>query len=463
MLGNTTIAGIATPPGEGGIGIIRLSGNQSFSIGNALFKGKNGRYLEECEERKLNYGYIVDPEKDMIIDEVMVVFMKGPGTYTKEDIVEIHCHGGVVSVGRILDLVIDSGASLAERGEFTKRAFLNGRIDLSQAEAIIDLIKAKTDSGFDVSINHLKGNISTKIKELQDKLMEILTHIEVSIDFPEEDIEEISLENIRIKSKEIKDEIEKLLKYSETGRILKEGVKTVIVGKPNVGKSSLMNSLLRESRAIVTNIPGTTRDTIEEFVNIKGVPVRIVDTAGIRDTDDIVEKIGVDRAREYLMDSDLVIAVFDISRKLEEDDIEIIEKLKNRKAIVVLNKMDLKQKIEYDYIMKKIEDTEIKVIETAIIEEKGLEDLENEIKSMFFENKIKIEEDVIVTNSRQKGLLMDAKRDIEEGISSLEGGLPIDYIEVDIKRCWENLGRVTGNSIGEDVIDEIFKNFCIGK
>lgn len=462
-MGNTTIVGIATPPGEGGIGIVRLSGSRSFSIGNALFKGKKGNYLEECEERKLNYGYIIDPSKDLIIDEVMVVYMKGPATYTREDVVEIHCHGGVVSVGRILDLVIESGASLAEKGEFTKRAFLNGRIDLSQAEAIIDLIKAKTDSGFDVSMTHLKGNISIKIKELQDKLLEILTHIEVSIDFPEEDIEEISLEQVLIKSREIEREIDKLLVYSETGRILKEGVKTVIVGKPNVGKSSLMNSLLRESRAIVTNIPGTTRDTIEEFINIKGVPVRIIDTAGIRDTDDIVEKIGVDRARESLLEADLIIAVFDISKKLEEDDFEIIEKLKSRKAIVVLNKMDLKKEIEYEYIIKNLKENNVKIIETAIIEEKGLEDLENEIKNMFFENKIKIEEDVIVTNSRQKALLNEAKKDIIEGLNSLEGGLPIDYIEVDIKRCWESLGKVTGNSIGEDVIDEIFKNFCIGK
>lgn len=456
-----TIAAIATPPGEGGIGIIRISGKSALSIGDRLFINSYKKTLSELEERKLNYGHIVDPKNGHVIDEVMIVFMKGPKTYTTEDVVEIHCHGGVIPVRRILELVLENGAEPAECGEFTKRAFLNGRVDLSQAEAVMDLISAKTDSSFDMSLRQLKGSLSFEVKTLIESLMEMLAHIEASIDFPEDDVEEMAYTKLLEDSSVILRKIDHLISSFNTGKILKDGLKTVILGKPNVGKSSLMNAILRENRAIVTDIPGTTRDVIEEYVNIRGIPLKIVDTAGIRETDDLVEKLGVDRAKDILEKSDLAIVVFDASRELDEEDFKIIDLVKNRKSIVLLNKSDLSKKLSEKDITSHVPNSHI--INTAIIEGSGIEALEQILYDMFMSNNVKITDSVVINNTRHRDQLIKTKKNITEAIESININLPIDCIEVDIKNAIENLGEITGDSVGEDIINTIFKNFCIGK
>lgn len=456
-----TIAAISTPPGEGGIGIVRLSGPDSLDIAGKIFNSIDKRSLSDLEERKLNYGHIVNDTTGKTVDEALVVYMKEPKTYTREDLVEIHCHGGVISVKRILELVLSNGCRLAERGEFTKRAFLNGRIDLSQAEAVIDLIKAKTDSNFDMSLNQLGGSMSKEAGIIKELLLEVLAHIQASIDFSEHDVEDVSLNALKDKVIAVRDNIERLLSTADTGRIVKEGIRTVILGKPNVGKSSLMNRLLGENRAIVTEIPGTTRDVIEEFVNVKGVPLKIIDTAGIRETEDLVEKIGISKAKEALGQADLAIAVFDASRNLDKEDLEIIEMIKNKKCIVLMNKMDLDAKIDENSIVDKIGDK--KIITTSMLDGYGLDEIHDTLVEMFFSSEIKIEEDTVVTNVRQKNLLLEAKGNIDDAVDALNMGIPIDCIEVDVKNCWENIGAITGEAIGEDIIDKIFSDFCIGK
>lgn len=458
---NDTIAAIATPPGEGGIGIIRISGKESLNIGDKIFLNKNNLKLSELEERKLNYGQAIDPKTGKPIDEVMIVYMAAPSTYTTEDVVEVHCHGGIIPVRRILEVILESGASLAECGEFTKRAFLNGRLDLSQAEAVMDLISAKTDSSFDVSLRQLKGSLSYEVSEMIDTLMEMLAHIEASIDFPEDEIEEMAYDKLNTDSKDVLSKVEGLLDTVNTGKILKDGLKTVILGKPNVGKSSLMNAILKENRAIVTDIPGTTRDIIEEHVNIRGIPLKIIDTAGIRQTDDLVEKLGVDRAKEILGNSDLAIVIFDSSRELDDEDLEIISLIKDRKSIVLLNKTDLPKKLEESDIMSHLKDT--KIINTTITEGDGLDILEDTLHDMFMSSEVKIGDSTIVNNTRHRDLLMQSKKNMIEAIEAIDINMPIDCIEVDIRNAIENLGEITGDSVGEDIINNIFKNFCIGK
>lgn len=456
-----TIAAISTAPGEAGIGIIRISGKNALDVVDKLFINKKQARLSECEERKLNYGYIINPRDGKKIDEVLVVYIKGPYTYTKENIVEINCHGGSIPVRRILELVLENGARLAEKGEFTKRAFLNGRIDLSQAEAVMDLISAKTDSSFDVSLNQLEGNISKEVKKLQDILLGMLAHIEASIDFPEDDVEDITYDNIKEQGELVLDKLNKLLKTANTGKILREGLKTVILGKPNVGKSSLLNAILRENRAIVTDIPGTTRDIIEEYVNIRGIPLKIVDTAGIRDTEDIVEKLGVDKAKELLNQADLVISVFDTSTELSKEDLHIIDLIKDKDVIVLLNKSDLPSKINEKDIIKNLPNK--RIINTSIANDEGVETLEEAIEEMFLTSEVNIKDSIIVSNVRHKDQLLKAKSNIEEALNSIDISMPLDCIEVDIKYCWENLGEITGDTVGEDIIDKIFSEFCIGK
>ena len=458
---HSTIAAVATPPGEGGIGIIRISGKQALNIGNKIFLNKDNWKLSQLGERKLNYGHIIDPKTDKVIDEVMIVFMKAPSTYTTEDVVEVHCHGGTIPVRRILEIILECGASLAQKGEFTKRAFLNGRIDLSQAEAVMDLISAKTDSSFDVSLRQLKGSLSYEVSEMIDVLMEMLAHIEASIDFPEDEVEEMAYEKLEVDSKSVLDKINHLLDTVNTGKILKDGLKTVILGKPNVGKSSLMNAMLRENRAIVTDIPGTTRDIIEEYVNIRGIPLKIIDTAGIRETDDEVEKIGVDRAKDILEESDLAIVIFDSSRKLDDEDLKIIQLVEYKKSIVLLNKTDLPKELDESIIRKHLEDTTI--INTTITEGSGLDKLEETLQEMFMSAEVKITDNTIITNTRHRDLLLTTKKNITEALESIKINMPIDCIEVDIKNAIENLGEITGDSVGEDIINTIFKNFCIGK
>jgi tRNA modification GTPase len=454
-----TIAAIATAPGEGGIGIIRISGEKSLPVAQSIFKSMSGKKIDEYKTRTLIYGNIVD--NDSIIDEVLLAYMKGPNSYTAEDVIEINCHGGFISVKKILELILSKDVRLADAGEFTKRAFLNGRIDLSQAEAIIDVIKAKTDVAHEVAQSQLEGNLSKKIKQLREKVTEVLAHLEVAIDFSEEDVEEITYQTLQEKVEEIKNEIKKLYDTAESGKILRDGLKTVIVGKPNVGKSSLLNSILGENRAIVTDIPGTTRDVIEEFVNIKGIPLKIVDTAGIRETEDIVEKIGVEKSKESVTSADLVIMVLDSSRNLDKEDIEILETLENKKTIVLLNKTDLEPKIEEEKLHQYVDSSSI--IKISALQNEGIEMLHEKIESMVYKGSVKSSSNLMITNSRHKDALQKSYESINDALKAINDNLPYDFIEVDIKNVWDYLGYINGDTIKEDLLDTIFSNFCIGK
>ena len=459
MFIDDTIAAIATAPGEGGIGIIRISGEKSLEVAQSIFKSKSGKMIKDYNARTLIYGTIVDGEK--VIDEVLVAYMKGPNSYTAEDVIEINCHGGFISVKKILELILSKDVRLAEAGEFTKRAFLNGRIDLSQAEAIIDVIKSKTDMAHEVAQSQLEGSLAKKIKDLRMNVTEVLAHLTVSIDFSEEDVEEITYQTLETKSFELRNEIKKLYDTAESGKILRDGLKTVIVGKPNVGKSSLLNSILGENRAIVTDIAGTTRDIIEEFVNIKGIPLKIVDTAGIRETEDIVEKIGVEKSRESFSTADLVIMVLDASRKLAEEDIEILESLENKKTIVLLNKIDLKPEIEIEKIKEYVNEEDI--IEISALKHQGIEELHDKIEAMVYQGSVKNSSNLMITNSRHKDALFKAYEAINDAISAIEQRMPYDFIEVDFKNIWDYLGYINGDTVREDLLDTIFANFCIGK
>ena len=453
MFIDDTIAAIATAPGEGGIGIIRISGEKSLQVAQSIFKSKSGKMIKDYNARTLIYGTVVDNEK--VIDEVLVAYMKGPNSYTAEDVIEINCHGGFISVKKILELILSKGVRLAEAGEFTKRAFLNGRIDLSQAEAIIDVIKSKTDMAHEVAQSQLEGSLAKKIKDLRMNVTEVLAHLEVSIDFAEEDVEEITYQTLEEKALELRNEIKKLYDTAESGKILRDGLKTVIVGKPNVGKSSLLNSILGENRAIVTDIAGTTRDVIEEFVNIKGIPLKIVDTAGIRETEDVVEKIGVEKSRESFSTADLVIMVLDASRKLSEEDMEILESLKNKKTIVLLNQIEL-EKIEE---LVNSED----IIKISALKHQGIEELQDKIEAMVYHGSVKNSSNLMITNSRHKDALFKAYESINDAISAIEQRMPYDFIEVDFKNIWDYLGYINGDTVREDLLDTIFANFCIGK
>lgn len=455
-----TIAAISTAVGEAGIGIVRLSGKDAIDIGNKVFKGSKDNQLIDADNRRLVYGHIID-EEGQIIDEVLIAYMKAPYTYTRENMVEIYCHGGIIPVKKTLELLLRSGARMAEAGEFTKRAFLNGRLDLSQAEAVIDIIKSKTDKSFEVSLDQLEGSISKKVKEIRDILLSMIAHVEASIDFPEDDVEDITFDELRSDANQVKDEIEKLLSTADRGKILRDGINTVILGKPNVGKSSLLNAILRENRAIVTDIPGTTRDIIEEYVNIDGIPLKIIDTAGIRETEDIVEKIGVDRAKSTVEDADLIIAVFDASRDLTDEDYQIIDLIKDKKSLVLINKMDLPSKYSLDFFKDKIKQDHI--ITTSITEGVGIDVLENSIKDMFYSGEIESDSNVVITNMRHKNQLEKSLMNINSVIEDIEMSVPLDCIEVDLKNCWENLGEISGDTIGEDILDKIFSEFCIGK
>lgn len=455
-----TIAAISTAVGEAGIGIVRLSGKDAIDIGNKIFQGSKDKKLIDVDNRKLAYGHIVDG-KNKQIDEVLIAYMKEPYTYTRENMVEIYCHGGIISVKKVLELLLNSGARLAEPGEFTKRAFLNGRLDLSQAEAVIDVIKSKTDKSFQVSFDQLGGRLSNQIKEIRDILLSMIAHVEVSIDFPEEDVDEITFEELEKDAEDVKDRVEKLLSTADRGKVLREGINTVILGKPNVGKSSLLNAILREKRAIVTDIPGTTRDIIEEYVNIDGIPLKVIDTAGIRDTDDAVEKIGVDMAKDKIEDADLIIAIFDSSRELTDEDYQIIDLIKGKRSLILLNKTDLPSKYTVEFLQGLIEDKEI--ISTSIYKGEGVDLVEGKIKDMFYSGKIQSDSNVIVTNMRHKNQLEKALINIDSALKDIRAQVPLDCIEVDLRDCWENLGEISGDTVGEDILDKIFSEFCIGK
>ena len=459
MFIDDTIAAIATAPGEGGIGIIRISGEKSLQVAESIFKSVTGKLIKDYNTRTLIYGTIVDGEK--VIDEVLVAYMKGPKSYTGEDVIEINCHGGFISVKKILELILSKDVRLADEGEFTKRAFLNGRIDLSQAEAVIDVIKAKTDKAQEVAQTHLRGALANKIKELRFKVTEVLAHLEVSIDFSEEDVEEITYSMLEENAQALRSEIKALYDSAESGKVLRDGLKTVIVGKPNVGKSSLLNYILGENRAIVTEIAGTTRDVIEEFVNIKGIPLKIVDTAGIRETEDIVEKIGVEKSRESFNSADLVIIVLDASESLTDEDREILENAVDKKTIVLLNKTDLPQELSEEEISKYVDRDSI--IKISALKNEGIEKVHDKIESMVFKGDIKSNSSVVVTNSRHKDALLKAYNSINDAIAGIEQRLPYDFIEVDFKNIWDYLGYINGDTVQEDLLDTIFANFCIGK
>lgn len=459
MFIDDTIAAIATAPGEGGIGIIRISGADSIAIASSIFKPFYKENLLDYPNRSLVYGNIVD--SDRVIDEVLIARMEGPNSYTAEDVVEINCHGGFISVKKILELVLKKGARLADPGEFTKRAFLNGRIDLSQAEAVIDIINAKTDQSHDIAQTQLEGALSQKVRSLRNMITEVLAQVEVAIDYPEEDIEFITYKELTDKTSQIQKEVVKMYETSDTGKILREGLKTAILGKPNVGKSSLMNWILGENRAIVTEIAGTTRDVIEEFVNIKGIPLKIVDTAGIRETDDIVEKIGVEKSRDHMKSSDLVLVVLDSSRELEEDDLEILDAINPKKTLVLINKIDLESRLDMDKVKEYI--AEENIIHISAMENKGLESIHDKIEAMVYEGRVSNKGDVMITNTRHKDAIYKAMNSINDAIKGLEDHMSYDFIEVDLKDAWDSLGFINGDTVTEDLLDTIFKNFCIGK
>ncbi|NMA49470.1 MAG: tRNA uridine-5-carboxymethylaminomethyl(34) synthesis GTPase MnmE, partial [Tissierellia bacterium] len=410
-----TIAAISTAIGESGIGIVRMSGKESSNIAKQVFQRAKDKEIQATDNKRLLYGNIMDNGE--VIDEVLIAFMDAPYTYTREEMVEIYCHGGIIPVKKILELLLKKGARIAERGEFTKRAFLNGRLDLSQAEAVIDIIKAKTEKSYDISLRQLEGKLSLEIQEIRQILLKMIAHIEVSIDFPEDDIEEVTTEELLGDGNRVRDRIQRLLKTADRGKIMRDGLNTVILGTPNVGKSSLLNAVLRENRAIVTEIPGTTRDIIEEYVNIDGIPLKIMDTAGIRQTDDLVEKIGVDKAKETLDKADLIIAIFDISRELNEDDYHIMELIKDKKTIVLLNKTDLPRLYDEKYFSNYFENSQI--INASMIKNIGIEELEDAIRAMFYDGEIAIDSDMIINNIRHKQQLELANEDIESVLKDL--------------------------------------------
>ena len=454
----STIAAISTAPGNAGIGIIRLSGDDCFKILQKIFKPKN---KGEIKGYTIKYGNIVKSENDEIIDEVLVSYFVAPKSYTKENMCEINSHGGIVVENQILEECLKNGAVLAEPGEFTKRAFMNGRIDLSQAEAVIDIINSKTEKEMMVAQRHLEGSLSKKIKDIQGKILNLMADIEASIDYPEYDIEETTNKKINDTLNSVEEKLLKLKNSFENGKILKEGIKTAIIGKPNVGKSSLLNLILGENRAIVSDIEGTTRDTIEEYINIKGIPLKIVDTAGIRKTNDEVEKIGVERSINNISNAELIIALFDDSRAFDDQDQKILDLIEGKKTIILINKIDLgKNLIKENEKLKKFKNN---IIEFSTINETGLDKLYNKIEELFKLNELDCENTEIITNNRHKQQILYALEDVAKGRESLETHMPVDITAICLKDILERLAEITGENVSEDIINEIFKKFCLGK
>lgn len=456
---NDTIAAISTPLGEGGIAVIRVSGEESVTYVERIFRSKTK--LSVADTHTVHYGFIIEPASAEKVEEVLVTLMKAPRSFTMEDVVEISCHGGIVSVKKVLDLLLVQGVRLAEPGEFTKRAFLNGRIDLTQAEAVIDLIRAKSDRAFKVALKQVEGNLSKQIKHLRYILVELMAHVEVNIDYPEHDVEEMTNAFIKTKCDTVMLEIDRLLVTAEQGKILREGIETAIVGKPNVGKSSLLNELAQENRAIVTDIPGTTRDVIEEFVNIGGIPLKLLDTAGIRETSDIVEQIGVERSKTALAEADLILLVLNSNDELQLDEIALMKQLADKQTIVILNKIDLERKLDVEQVLSYF--AQERIVELSLVENKGIEDLEKAIAAIFFEGKLESSDLTYVSNVRHISLLKQAKRSLQDALDANEQYVPIDMIQIDIRAAWEQLGEIIGDSVGESLIDQIFTQFCLGK
>ncbi|HDA6826581.1 TPA: tRNA uridine-5-carboxymethylaminomethyl(34) synthesis GTPase MnmE [Staphylococcus aureus] len=455
-----TITSISTPMGEGAIGIVRLSGPQAVEIADKLYKGKH--LLNDVPSHTINYGHIIDPESKEVVEEVMVSVLRAPKTFTREDIIEINCHGGILTINRVLELTMTYGARMAEPGEFTKRAFLNGRIDLSQAEAVMDFIRSKTDRASKVAMNQIEGRLSDLIKKQRQSILEILAQVEVNIDYPEyDDVEDATTEFLLEQSKEIKQEINRLLDTGAQGKIMREGLSTVIVGKPNVGKSSMLNNLIQDNKAIVTEVAGTTRDVLEEYVNVRGVPLRLVDTAGIRETEDIVEKIGVERSIKALSQADLILFVLNNNEALTQEDYTLYEVVKNEDVIVIVNKMDLEQNIDINEVKDMIGDTPL--IQTSMLKQEGIDELEIQIRDLFFGGEVQNQDMTYVSNSRHISLLKQARQTIQDAIDAAESGVPMDMVQIDLTRTWEILGEIIGETASDELIDQLFSQFCLGK
>lgn len=462
MYTEDTIAAIATPPGIGGVGIIRVSGTRCFEIVSSLFQAKGTVPLEKRPNRTIQYGHIIDPQKDNeVLDEVLLLIMRGPQSFTAEDVIEIQCHGGIVVVREILKVLLRQGARLAEPGEFTKRAFLNGRIDLTQAEAIIDIIEAKSEQSLSVAVKQLDGTLAQLIRTIREDLIALIAHLEVAIDYPEEDIEELTMDETAAKLRPILGQIDNLLATANRGRLLRDGIVTAIVGRPNAGKSSLMNALLRENRAIVTDVPGTTRDSIEEAITIEGIPVRLIDTAGIRETDDIVEKIGVDRAKEYLESAQIVVCVIDASKPLTVEEEVMLRSTSGKNTIVFLNKADKGAVITESTVSDYGEFTVIATISAANGE--GMDVLAEAVKQLVYGGTVQNESTALLSNVRHITLMEQAKSQLETSLSTIESGLPVDFVVTDMREAWERLGDITGDSLRESMVDELFSRFCLGK
>lgn len=454
-----TIAAISTPPGEGAISIVRMSGEEAVSIAQKVFSGKD---LTQAKSHTINYGHIVDPKNHEEIDEVMVSLLLAPKTFTREDVVEINCHGGIVATNRILQLLLVNGARLAEPGEFTKRAFLHGRIDLTQAESVMDLIRAKTDRSMKIALNQLDGNLSHLIDSLRKDILDVLAQVEVNIDYPEyDDVEEMTTKLLKEKAIEIKQRIEQLLKTASQGKIMREGLATALVGRPNVGKSSLLNHLLHEDKAIVTDVAGTTRDVIEEYVNVSGVPLKLIDTAGIRETDDKVEKIGVERSKKAIEQSDLVLLVLNAAESLTKEDLELIRLTNDKKRIIILNKTDLEEKLDRKELAKISENAP--VYATSILKNEGVEDLEEAISKLFFNGIENSQSTVMVTNARHIALLKKAQNSLDSVLEGISSGMPVDLVQIDMTEAWNLLGEITGESYEDELLDQLFSQFCLGK
>lgn len=450
-----TITAISTPLGEGATGIVRLSGTDALAIAQSVFKGKN---LEQVASHTINYGHIIDPKTGTIIDEVMVSVMLAPKTFTRENVVEINTHGGIAVTNEILQLLIRQGARMAEPGEFTKRAFLNGRVDLTQAEAVMDIIRAKTDKAMTIAVKQLDGSLSQLINDTRQEILNTLAQVEVNIDYPEyDDVEEMTTALLREKTQEFQSLLENLLRTAKRGKILREGLSTAIIGRPNVGKSSLLNNLLREDKAIVTDIAGTTRDVIEEYVNIKGVPLKLVDTAGIRETDDLVEQIGVERSKKALQEADLVLLVLNASEKLTDQDRALLNLSQDSNRIILLNKTDLEQKIE----LEQLPDDYIPI---SVLTNQNINLIEDRINQLFFDNAGLVEQDATyLSNARHISLIEKAVQSLEAVNDGLALGMPVDLLQVDLTRTWEILGEITGDAAPDELITQLFSQFCLGK
>ncbi len=452
-----TIAAIATATGSGGIGIVRISGEDAIKIADSIFVPRSGESLLKRKSHTMTYGSIVFNGET--VDEALVSVMLAPNTYTRENVAEINCHGGYSAVTAVLDAVLKSGARIAQPGEFTKRAFLNGRIDLAQAQAVTDVINAGTEESRKAAVARLEGRLSKKIKALRENLITMIAHIEVNMDYPEHDNETQTFEYIRENTTGILSEVDRLISGAETGRILKEGIKTVILGRPNVGKSSLLNSLLDEERAIVTDIPGTTRDILQESLNLGGIPLNLIDTAGIRDTADTVEKMGVERSRKYAREAELILAVIDSSSPLTDEDNEILELTRGKKAIILLNKTDLERVLSAD----DLKNWDCAVLDISAKNETGLEALESEIRKMFLSGEVNISQEAVIGAERDKASLIKAKQSLESVLSTIDGGLPEDFLTMDLTEAYTFLGEIVGEAVEDDIIDKIFSEFCLGK